>query len=247
MAEPQNRRQFRDYILRRLGAPVQQINVDMEQVEDRIDDALNYFYDYHYLGSDNTFYTHKVTEQDVKNRSIEIPENIISVSRVFPISNSGSVDPLFNVQRYINYDALSTMASGSFVSYYLGMTRLEDLNQMLNTAPSLAFNRHRNTLTLNANWGTSLRAGQMVLLDAVAILDPITYKDIWKDRWLKTYATALVKRQWGENVKIFGGVQLLGGLSIDGKTMYDEAVEEIRQLEEKMLSAYSIPPMDEIA
>lgn len=247
--EPQNRKQFRDYIMRRLGAPVQEINVDIEQVEDRIDDALNYYFDYHYLGTEKVIFKYKVTREDITNRFISIPENITGINKIYPLAGStqSSSNALFSAKYHIAYDTLMNMSSNSIIPYYFAMTRLADLSYIFDMDTSIGFNKHKNSLEITAGWGTDIREGMTIVAEGNAILDPQKYKDIWKDRWLKKYATALVKRQWGENTKLFNGVQLLGGISIDGKGIYDEAVEEINKLEDEMLTKYSMPVMDEIA
>ena len=247
MAEPTNRDQFRDYIIRRLGFPLQEINVDEEQLEERIDDAINYYRDYHYDGAQKVNLQHQLTATDVSNGYITMAEEIMSITKVLPIPTGTSTSALFNVKYHITLDALWSLSNRSLIPYYIAMQHLEMVTDMFGSDPGVRFSKHTNRLYLNAKFGVDILVGDYIVVECYRYLDPEEYSDMWKDRWLKQYATALVKRQWGENLKVFNGVQLLGGITLNGKEIYDEAVEEIRLLEEKMLNSYSLPPMDEIA
>lgn len=245
MAEPVNRTQFKDYILRRLGYPVQQINIDDEQVEDRIDDALSYFREYHFDGAERVFLKHLVTTQDLENGYITVPEIVVGVIRCLPLYGSGgSSSNLFNVRYQLSLDLLFNLSSTSLIPYHTAMTRLNDIQEMFDATPSIRYQKHKDRIEI-ADWQT-IPAGTWLIFEAERYLDPSEYTDVWSDRWFKQYATALVKKQWGENVKTFAGVQLLGGITIDGKTIFDEAVEEVRMLEEKMITSYSRPLLDRI-
>jgi len=245
MAEPLNRSQFKEYILRRLGAPVQQINVDDDQVEDRIDDALAFYQDYHHLGSQRSVYTHALTQQDINNGYISLPNHITSVLGFLPLGGNTSrnfMSDEYQVMR-TTFNDLSSSYSYSLIPYYAALNRMADLDYWFGLTRSFTFNRNSSTVTFSTS---GLNVGDKVAFEVQAATDPNTYNRIWSDRWLKMYATALVKKQWGENLKPFGGIQLLGGITLDGKTIYDEAVEDLRTLEEKMISMNSSIILDEI-
>lgn len=242
-----NRSDFKDYVLRRLGAPVQQINVDDEQVEDRIDDALQYFSDYHYAGSQKLMYKHQITQEDIDNKYLTIPEHISNIESVFSMNSNGSYGgALFNIRYHITInEVFSHQFTTSLVPYYLAMRRLEDMNFLFDTKPSIRFNKHTGRLDMNIDW-SSVSVDNFILCEAVGFVDPNEYERVWDDRWLKEYATQLVKRQWGENLKVFGGIVLLNGITLNGKEIYDEADTKIQQMEETMINKFSVPVLDEI-
>lgn len=247
--EPQNLEEFRDYCYRRLGYPLQEINVDDEQANERIMDALNYFRDYHFSGSEHCYLAFQITDEMKRAKAIPIPDSIIGVTSVisFPSYYGGSY--LFDIQYYMTaqslYTVLDGMASGSVVPYYITMSRLEFLQELFDKTPGLLFNRHTNKILLKTDW-SKLPTGQFIVVEAYKAIDPDEYPDVWSDRWLKRYATALIKQQWGTNLKIFQGVQMLGGVMLNGQQIFDDATREIQDLEAEMITKYSIPPMDQV-
>lgn len=245
MAEPQTREQFKEYIMRRLGAPVQQINVDEDQVEDRIDDALAFFKDYHYLGSEKSYYVHTITQENITTKTIELPPSVIAVTAVLP-AGAGGGNNFMSDQYQLSRDTYSQLnsLSSSMIPYHVAMTRLAEIDFWFSMTPSINFNKHKNLVTFNNT--NSFSVGDKFVMEVQSVVDPAVYKKIWSDRWLKNYATALVKRQWGENLKPFAGVQLLGGINLDGASIYGEADSEISNLEEKMISSNSYAVLDEI-
>jgi hypothetical protein len=251
MAEPTSRAEFKAYIFRRLGYPVLQINVADEQVEDRIDDALDFYQDYHYLGSEKSIYIHTVTADEVANKKITLPETIMTVSNVLPQGFSVGNSNNFMSDRWQflanEFWALNYGISYSTIPYYVAMVRMAELDWLFNMSPSITFNKHKNEIVFTGDTSTFLVEGYKIALDTQSIIDPNVYADVWKDRWLKRYATALVKKQWAENLKLFSGAPLVGGMTLDWATLYQEAVDEIQTLEEKVISSYSYPILDEIA
>ncbi len=243
MAEPVNREQFMEYCLRRLGAPEISIDVTPEQADDRIEDALQYYRDYHYDGSERLLYRHQITTQDMQNRYIPIPEYISGISALFPLSATlmSSTSYLFDLKYHYINSAVADLNNVSIIPWHMAMERIALLERYFSQTPQFRFNRHTDKLYIDAAWGTQIREGQYILLDCHKEIDPVENPDVWTDRWLKRYATALIKRQWGENLKKFQGVQILNGITLDGKTIYDEAKEEIEKLEEEMLNSYSLP------
>ena len=240
------RRQFKDYVLRRLGSPVIDINVDDEQVEDRIDDALAKFRDYHYDGTEHVYYQHVLTASDITNKYITLPENIIGVTRVFDINDSYSATNLFNVRYQLHLNELFNVTSVNVAPYVMAMKHIEFLEEVFVGKKPIRFNRHMDRLYIDMSWSEDVVAGQYIIIDGYRTIDPETYPDVWEDSWLKKYATALVKRQWGENLKKFEGMQLPGGVTFNGQKIWEEAIEEINKLEDEVIMDYSLPVTDMI-
>ena len=245
MAAPTTRSAFKEYCLRRLGKPVIEINVDEDQVEDRIDDALRYYWDYHFDGTEKIYYKHLVTDNDKTNKYITVPDNVIGAVNLFNIADpSIRSDDLFNIRYQIALNDLYTLTSVSMVPYYMVMEHLSLISEMLVGKQLLRFNRHMNRLYIDMDWNSL--SNEYLLVEAYQIIDPTEYVDVWKDQWLLRYATALIKRQWGSNLTKFTGMQLPGGLTFNGEKIYNDAVAEITDLEDKMISSYSLPVMDMI-
>ena len=322
MAKPHSREEFKQYCLRSLGFPVLRINVDDDQVEDRIDEALNYWKQYHMEGTEKIYYKHLVTEIDKQNGYITLPENIIGAVRVFPLSSFiGNSSDLFSIEYQIAMQNLFVFDSTSLVPYYMSRLHVETIHEMLVGEPIIRFNRHRNRLHIDWNWsktnparlsanssgtlalsntstsviGTSTsflssyanngymavysdslnyqiiqinqvltnstmtlkenapftnsatifspaERGEYLLIESYETLDPDFYTDMWSDRFLEKYTTALIKRQFGTNLKKFNNMQMTGGVMMNGQQIYDEAIAEIKELEEAMLMEYSLPP-----
>lgn len=244
MALPTTRQQFRDLILRQLGAPVIQLELDNEQVEDNIDLALEYYHDYHYDGTERFYYKHQVTQQDIDNEYVSLPETIRSVVRILPINGSLYSTNMFSVRYQLALNDFFNVASGSYVNYYLSMVRIRELEDFFSTQPTIRFNRHTDRVYLEGiTWARDVAVGNYLVFEVYKNLDPNEYSDIWADRWLIRYATALVKKQWGGHLKKFN-ISVLEGVTFNGDKIYDEAVEEIRLLESEMIKSYSIPVFD---
>ena len=246
MATPTTRAEFKAYCLRKLGAPVIEINVDDDQVDDRIDEALRYYYDYHFDGSEKIYYKHLITEQDITNRYITLPENIIGAVSVFsmgdPIVRS---DDLFNIRYQIALNDLYTLTSVSMVPYYMVMQHLALISEMLVGKAPIRYQRHKDRLWIDKDWKAS-NAGEYLLVEAYEVVDPETWTDAWNDRWLQNYCTALIKKQWGSNLTKFTGMSLPGGVQFNGEKIYNDAVEEVNKMEQEMISSYSMPVLDMI-
>lgn len=244
MAVPASRQQFKDYCLRKLGFPVIEINVDDDQVEDRIDEALNYFWDYHFDGNEKIYYKHQVTAADKQNKYIILPENIIGAVSIFSIGDpSVRADDLFNIRYQIALNDLYTLTSVSLVPYYMTMQHLAVIQEMLVGKQPIRYNRLRNQLYVDMDWNT-LNEGEFLLVEAYQIVDPEEFTDAWGERWLQNYATALIKKQWGTNLKKFTGMQLPGGVQFNGQQIYDEADAEIKEMERDMVTNLSLPALD---
>jgi len=240
MALPVSRQTFKDYCLRRLGAPVTQINVDDDQVDDRIDDALQYYWDFHFDGTGKTYYKAQITQQDYNNKYITLPDNIIGAVHVFPIGSSLSTNNLFNIRYQIALNDLYDLTATTMVPYYMAMQHIQLLEQLLVGQHPIRFNRRMNRLYIDMDWDR-LNVDEFVIVEAFQVVDPDTYTKVWSDRWLQKYATELIKQQWGQNLIKFQGVSLPGGMQFNGEKLYNDATNEIAKLEADMINSYSVP------
>lgn len=243
MATPTTRTEFKEYCLRKLGKPVIEINVDDDQVEDRIDEALKYYWDYHFDGSDRIYYKHQITQDDITNKSFTLPENIIGAVRIFNIGDSMVTNNLFDIRYQIALNDLYTLTSASMIPYYMAFQHIQLMEQMLVGMQPIRYNRHMNKLNVDMDWGR-VTVGNYIIVEAYSIVDPETYEDAWGDRWLALYATALIKQQWGANLTKFTGMQLPGGVMFNGEKIYNDATAEITAMEQDMLKSYSLPVYD---
>jgi hypothetical protein len=246
MAVPTSRSEFKEYCLRKLGKPVIEINVDDDQIEDRIDESIRYYWDYHFDGTDKLYYRHQITDTDKQNKYITLPENVIGAVRVFPIGDpSIRSDDLFNIRYQIALNDLYTLTSVSMVPYYMAMTHLNLISEILVGQQPIRYNRHMNRLYVDADWG-AYTTGEYLLVEAYQVVDPTVYTDAWADRWLQNYATAKIKYQWGTNLTKFTGMELPGGVKFNGEKILDDAQREIEAMEKEMISSYSLPVSDMI-
>jgi hypothetical protein len=244
MSKPNSRQELKDYAFRRLGSPVVDINVDDSQVEDAIDDALQLFAEYHFDGVETKFIRHQVTQTDIDNGYIDmnaIDENIISVVRMFQFNNHST--NLFDVsyQLALN-DFFGTFTPGTLTNYSITKQHLEMIQDILDPEKRIRFSRVTNRLYGDFDWSEDLTAGDFLVIEAYSILDPETYPEIYNDRLLKLYVTALIKKVWGTNLSKFTGMQLPGGVEFNGERILDEAREEIERLEEELQDKYELPP-----
>ena len=246
MAVPSTRSEFKAYCLRRLGDPVIDINVDDEQVEDRIDEALIYYQDYHFDGTERVLVKHVVTASDITNGYITLSNSIIGVNSILDIGQAVQSSNLFNIRYQIHLNDLFDLSGSSYVPYVTAMRHIESLEEIFVGKKPLRYNRHVNKLHIDMDWANDVATGEYVIIDAYSITDPDTYSDVWGDRWLARYATALIKRQWGSNLTKFEGMQLPGGLTFNGAKIYDDAEAEVQKLEEEMIVSYSLPVQDMI-
>lgn len=231
------RQQLIDYCLRSLGEPVVEINVDDQQVEDRIDEAIDYFRLYHYDGIEKIYLKHQITEQDVENKYITVPDAVYGIVRVFPIAAGTSTSKsIFDLQYQLRLNDLYDLTSTSVIYYTQVMSHLALLDLTLNGHPLYRFNRLNSKLYIEASWQDEMLPGNYVLVECYRALDPAEATKVYNDPWLKHYCTALIKKQWATNVKKFQGMQLPGGVTIDGDKLYSEATEEIKNLEDELLN-----------
>ena len=287
MAKPTNRQELIDYCLRQLGAPVLEINVAEEQIEDLVDDAIQYFNERHFDGVQPTFLKYRITQEDIdrgkarppgapsnsagqagiattsvttsivgtattfsyyeNSNYISIPPDIIGINKVmqwddYYASNSGN---MFNFRYQLFLNDLYYWGSADILSYYMGMTYLETLNYLLNTHKHIRFNQRSDRLYLDINWDT-ISVDDYIIIDCYKALNGTDYTRLWNDSFLKPYLTALIKKQWGQNLIKFQGVKLPGGIEFNGRQIFDDAVKEIDEIKERMSFNYELPPFDMI-
>lgn len=250
MAQPTNKTTLKDYCLRSLGFPVIDINVDDDQLDDRIDDALQMFRDYHYDGTETMYLVHKVTNADILNKYITLCDNIIGVARVFPFSGtsisstSGSAEfNIFDINYQIRLNDLYSLTASSYTYYYIARQHLSLLDMIITGDVPYTYNKKTNRLYLWQDWAGKLDAGDYIAFQANRIVDPDSYERIFNDPWIKEYTTALFKRQWGNNIKKYANYALPGGLVVNGQQIYGEAVGDIERLEAKLRDVHEEPPM----
>jgi hypothetical protein len=241
MATVTTREQLKDYCLRRLGAPVIEINIDDDQIEDRIDDAFQFYRDYHYDAVEMVYLKHQITAQDIANLYVPIPDSVVGVSRILPFSDRSDGMNIFSIRYQILINDLYSLMSTNLIYYYQVKQELELINQVLVGTKPVRFNRHMNRLYIDMDWAGDVNVGDYIIVECYRILDPDTYRDVYNDRFLKQYTTALFKRQWGENLKKFSGVQLPGGVTLNADKIYEDALDEINKIEAEMQSRFELP------
>jgi hypothetical protein len=235
MANPTTRDELKKYCLRRLGAPVIEINVDEDQVQDRIDDALAFYHDYHYDGTERTFLKHQITATDITNNYIAIPSTINSIIDVMPLGNDTSTNNLFNVKYQITLNDIQNWSGYQMSNYVMSMERIALMQELLVGKQRLRFSRHTDKMYLDMDW-SRVSVGEYVIIECYQAMDPETYSQIYGDWWLRKYTTALIKKQWGQNLSKFEGMQLPGGVTFNGQQILADANEEIAKLEEEVIT-----------
>lgn len=227
------REQLKQYALRALGAPVVQINVAEEQLQDRLDEAIAYFQLYHYDGIERMYLKHQITQTDVNNQYITLPDYVYGVKRVIPFRQGSSSQNLFDIQYQLRLNDLYELTNTSMVYYSMVMQHMTLLDQMLNGYPQFEFNRLGGKLYLEVN-KTKLIVDDYMIVECYRALDPEANSKMYNEPWLKLYVEALFKKAWATNLKKYQGMQLPGGVTVDGQSMYLEAVQEVKDLEDEL-------------
>ena len=333
MAEPTTKSELAAWCKRRLGYPVIEINVDDDQVDDRIDEAIKYFHTFQYNGQQRVYLKHKITTDDVNRAAVEetetatdvnpvtstlavavsindttltlanaldfpatgtvtidnetftvtaktgnvltvgaataahlinatvtsvdtitwsksqaylvMPSSVLSVLRVLPFSDRGNLN-MFDVRYQLRLNDLYDFSSESVIHYQMTMWHLDFLDMILIGEKPIQFNVNQRRLYINMDWGSDLDVGEYIIIECYRKLDPTSFTDIYNDIWLKKYATALIKRQWGQNLSKFSGVTMLGGVTMNGDTLYSQANEEVFKLEEESKTTWEEPLLFDI-
>jgi hypothetical protein len=237
MALPASRQEFKDYVLRKIGAPVIQINVSDEQIEDRIDEALSFWRDYHYAGSQLVYLKHALTQEDIDNGYITVPEQLLGVVRIFDLSSSISTGSgMFNVTYQFVLNNINDIMGYNVQHYYMSMQHIQFMQEVLVGKPLIRFNRHINRVYIDVNKDL-LVPGEFIIVEAYDIIDGETYTDVWNDRFLQNYASALIREQWGYNLTKFTNMQLVGGVQFNGEQILSEAKADRKEMEESAISS----------
>jgi len=244
MAIPTTRDQFKASVLRRIGDGAIQINVTNEQVEDRIDEALRYYQDYHFDGSQQTYLRYAITQADHDNKFVSVPQAMIGVTRVFDFAGTwASAASMFSIDYQIALNEMHTLTSTQMMPYFATRTNLELIAEVLVGSIPIRYSRHQNRLFIDGSWAR-IPPGTFIIIEGYVAISPTDNPDVWGDRWLLRYTHALIEEQWGRNLSKMTGVNLLGGVQFNGDQILSRAIEERTKLEEEMLNNYSIPPYD---
>ena len=267
MAVPTTKATLKSYCLRALGFGVIDINVSDDQADDRLDEALQYFAQYHYDGIEKMYLKHLITSDEVtRARSdasttatdtadssitatwkegknfIPIPSSVVSVVQVFPFTDTGGGGNMFDIRYQLRLNDLFDFSSTSVIQYEMTMQNLDFLEHILVGETPIRFNQHQNRLYIDMDWANDVTADvDYVIIECYRKLDPTTYTDVYDDIYLKRYTTTLLKKQWGANLSKFNGVTMLGGVTMNGEQLYTQALEEQNKLEEEIQLAFELP------
>ena len=267
MAKPSTRQELIDYSLRQLGAPVLEINVDEDQLEDLVDDAIQFFNERHFDGVERMYLKYQVSADDITRAKtnetlstvtdtadstvtavfkegknyIPMPSSVVSVTRIFDFTDRANLD-LFDVRYQLRLNDLYDFSSTSIIHYDMTLRHLDMLDHILVGERPIRFNQHKNRLYIDMDWSNDIDAGDFIIIECYRKLDPSTFTDIFDDIFLKKYLIQLIKKQWGTNLSKFQGVAMLGGVTMNGEQIYSQAQEEINKLEEQIQLSYELPP-----
>lgn len=267
MAKPASREELKDYCLRKLGAPVLEINVDDDQVEDALDDTFQFFQERHFDGMEKMHLKHVLTAEEVnrfktnniphiapngdvwteRGNYIELPDHIVGVEKIFGVTSSSIRGDLFGIEYQMFLNDLYAFGSIDILNYYMVKTYIETLDMVLNTGNLIQFRFTKRNGKLYIDYDPAmLTKDKILIIECYRALNPQDLPKIYNDFWVKRYATATIKKQWGQNLIKFNNVQLPGGVSINGRQIYEDAIREIEDIESKIISDYELPPLDMI-
>ena len=265
MASPSSRADLITYCKRQLGEPVLQVNIDDEQVNNVIDDTIQFFQENCYNGMERCYLRHEITADDKKRfdgettttsgttnweeatNYIPVPDHVVGVTKVFGLVSNSIRSNLFGVEYQIFLNDLYAFGSLDILNYYMTKQYLETLDMVLNNGSfqQFRYTMRRDRLYLDIN-KAFLKEGTYLLVEAHRMVDPNDATEMYNDMFVKKYATALMKKQWGQNLIKYNNVQLPGGITLNGRELYTDALAEIEKIESEVLSKYAIPPMDMI-
>ena len=279
MAQPKTRGELIDYCKRKLGAPVLEVNVADEQIEDLIDDAVQYFQERHFDGVYQTYMKYKVTQDDINrgkarggdntvgivtttvdttvglstqfnfeenSNYLPMPPEVIGVTKIFHFDGTNTItNNMFSGKYQLFLNDIYYWGSTELLSYAMVKTYLQDIEFLLTTQKQIRFNKRQDRLYMDIDWG-SMSVGDYIIIDCFRLLNPSEYPKVWNDSFLKPYATALIKKQWGQNLIKFQGVKLPGGVELNGREIYEDAEKDLEKIKENMSNTYELPPLDMI-
>jgi len=276
VAKPSTRQGLIDYCLRKLGAPVLEINVDDDQIDDLVDDAIQYFNDRHYDGVERMYLKYKISQDDIdrgkaggeggvgivtttgtssivgtsttfsfyeNSNYIQVPDSVIGVEKIFKFDTSTISNGMFSIKYQLFLNDLYYFNSIELLQYSMVKTYLEDIDFLLSTDKQIRFNKRQDRLYLDLDWKSQEKDTYLVI-DCYRALDPENFTEIYNDNFLKMYLTSLIKKQWGQNLIKFNGVKLPGGIELNGRQIYDDALRELDEIKQRMTQEYELPPFD---
>ena len=244
MANPSTRQGLIDYCKRRLGDPVIEINVDEDQLEDRVDEALQYYREYHSEATYRGYIQHQVTQTDIDNKYISISSNVQHVTKLFKLQQGIFSRNMFSVKYQMHMNDIANMHSyiGDLAYYEQVMQYMSLLDMRLNGTPQVDYVRKQNRLYIHGNFeDEDVKVGEYVVAEVYSIIDAGDHTAVWNDLWLKEYTTALIKLQWGSNLIKFEGMQIPGGVTLNGRQLYEDAMGELERLREKLRNDHELP------
>ena len=238
MANPNSRNKLIQYCKRKLGEPVIEVNVDEDQIEDRIDEALQYFQEYHSDGTFRAYLKHQITADDITNKYITIMDSVLYIKRLIPFGTSfGASFNFFDIKYQMMLNDIGDLAYYEQLQQYLSI-----LDMKLNGAPQIEWSRKQRRLYIFGEWrDKDIRLNDHIIAEVFVIVDPDSHTSVYNDLWLKAYATSLIKEQWGLNLMKFEGMQLPGGVIINGRQLYDDAQGELEALRERLRLEHEMP------
>lgn len=243
ITQPTNREELKDFCLRQLGAPVIQINVDDEQVNDAVELAFEYWNEFHFDGTERTYVKHQVTAEDKTNGYVQLSDQIIGAVRIFPIGGHGGTGMgMFDLRYQLRLNDMWDLSSTSYTNYEITMQHLATLDLLFSGQTPIRFNKVNNRLYIDMDWMNDIDTGEWIVVEAMVITDPTAFTRVWNNRMLKKLATAYVKRQWGQNMSKFDKMALPGGVTMRGADIYAEAMNEIAAAEQEIRNTYEQPP-----
>tara|TARA_B100000900_G_C20528444_1_gene695223 strand:+ start:328 stop:1185 length:858 start_codon:yes stop_codon:yes gene_type:complete len=282
MSKPATRQQLIDYSLRKLGAPVLEINLDDDQIDDLVDDALQYFNERHFDGVEEMFLKHEFTQDEIdrgkaasnaestntagivtttgtstpisgygstttsfveNSNFIQIPDSVIGIEKIFKFNTSAISGGMFSIKYQLFLNDLYYFNSVELLQYSMVKSYLEDIDFLLTPERQVRFNKKQNRLYLDMDFN-SIREGDFIVIDCQRILNPDDFTKIYNDMFLKMYLTAIMKRQWGQNLIKFRGVKLPGGLELNGREIYEDGQRDLEFALTKLKEEYELPPLD---
>lgn len=278
MAKPSTRQGLIDYCLRQLGAPVLEINVADEQIDDLVDDTIQYFNERHYDGVEKMYLKYKITQDDIdrgratgttgvgivtttgtstnisgvgtitsnfyeNSNFIQVPDSVIGIEKVFKFDTSTLSSGMFSIKYQLFLNDLYYFSSVDLLSYAMTKSYLEDIDFLLTTDKQVRFNKRQDRLYLDIDWGEKTK-DTFFVLECYRALDPESFSQVYNDTFVKKYLTALIKKQWGQNLIKFQGVKLPGGIELNGRAIFEDGQRELEDIKQKMSSEYELPPLD---
>ena len=284
MAKPTTKQELIDFCLRKLGAPVLEVNVDDEQLDDLADDAIQLFNERHFDGLERMYLKYKLTQEDIDrgkannkdgsentvgivttsatsttisgygtttsnwyetSNFIQVPDSVLGVERIFKFDTSSISGGMFSIKYQLFLNDLYNFNSVDLLQYAMTKTYLEDIDFLLTTDKQVRFNKRQDRLYLDIDWKAE-NEGTFLIMDCYRALDPASFSGVYNDSFLKKYLTAIIKKQWGQNLIKFQGVKLPGGVELNGRQLYDDAERELDSIQQRMMTEYELPPLDMI-